>query len=100
MSRFAPIAEIPEGLPAGLSPVLQSMKQNLELLTGQRGNDKLAEAVRYGDVSSAEVAQRSAVAVGDPPTKAEFDLLVEDMEELIARFNYLVAQLKGGEVGT
>lgn len=100
MSRLAQIPDIPAGLPEGLEPVLRSMKQNLELLAGQRGADRLTKAVLYGAVDAGDLQQQSAAAAGSPPTKTEFDLLIADMESVVTRFNYLVAQLRGEDVGT
>jgi hypothetical protein len=100
MSRFAQIPEIPSGLPHGLTPILQAMKQNLDSLAGLRGIDKLSQAVKFGDMRAADVEQQSAVAAGTPPTKAEFDKAVEDLENLTRAYNYLATQLRGEEVGT
>lgn len=99
MSRFAPIPEIPAGLPGELLPILQAIKQNLDALTGQSGIDKVAQAVKYGDAQVADLAQQSAPSAG-APTKTEFDAAVADIEAIIDAHNYLAAQLRGEEVGT
>ena len=98
--RFTSIGEIPADLPAGLSPILQAMKQNLEMLAGQIGTDKLARAVTFGAVTVKDVEQDSAEAAGDPPTAAEFALVIADIQQLAEAHNYLAAQLRGEEVGT
>jgi hypothetical protein len=100
MSRFAQIPEIPDDLPQGLTTILQAMKQNLESLAGLRGVDRLSQAVKFGDMQVSDVAQQSTVAAGSPPTKAEFDKAVEDIENLTKTHNYLAAQLRGEKVGT
>jgi len=100
MNRFAQIPEIPDGLPAGLSPILQAIKQNLEALAGQSGLDKMAQAVKYGEVLVADIKLQAAAAAANPPTKTEFDKAVADLEELARLHNYLAAQLRGEEVGS
>lgn len=100
MSRFAQIPEIPAGLPEGLTPVLAAMKQNLELMAAQRGADRLSASVLYGAIKASEFTRTSAGAAGDPPTQAEFDAVVADLEQLATSYNYLLAQLRGEDVGT
>jgi hypothetical protein len=62
MSRFAQIPDIPDGLPSGLSPILQALKQNLDSLAGLRGVDKLSQAVKYGEVQVADIAKAGSSA--------------------------------------
>jgi len=100
MNRFAQIPGIPDGLPHGLTPILQAMKENIDALTGLSGIDKLAQAVKYGEVLTKDIVQQSVVAAGAAPTKAEFDLAVEDLQQLIQAHNYLASQLRGEKVGT
>lgn len=99
MSRFAPIPDVPEGTPPDLAVMLRAIKQNIELLTGQAGIDKRGEAIRYGSLGTADLAQQSSAAAASPPTKAEFDAAVADIEAIVKAHNYLAAQLRGEEAG-
>lgn len=98
--RFAPIGDIPADLPGGLTPILQAMKQNIEMLAGQTGVDKLSQAVTFGAVTVKDVTQDSTAAVGAAPTAAEFLKTVTDITQLTEAHNYLANQLRGEKAGS
>lgn len=99
MTRFVHIEDIPEDTPEPLGSILRAIKQNLEVLAGHTG-DMVDRAVKHGDVKVADAIQQSAAAAGNPPTQAEFDLVVADITELRTRYNYLAALLRGETVGS
>lgn len=72
----------------------------LGVLLGERG-DRQRRALTAEDLFPATSRDaiipvaKSAKAAGDPPTKAEFDLLVEDVHAVIAALAALQARARG-----
>ena len=104
MARFSGIPSIPEGV-AGewQSTLLEAMKENIELLTGQRGErDASSRAVTKGDIAISSIpasvfsgvtARGDGFSVGSPSVDvaglADYVKLINDVRLLSAEVQRL-----------
>ena len=115
MARFVGIPALPEqGLDESQYQLLDSMKQNLELVTGTRGEtDRASAAVTKGSLTVSEPATQqmtrvSATGAGvtvsnvSVPTLSDYGALLQDVQTLAAdvanlraTVTLLVRQLRG-----
>ncbi len=81
---------------SALRAELARMNEKLQILTGERGDqNKTKSAVRRTDISGVgNITMTATRAVGDPPTKAEFDALVDDVTAIYAVLNRIAGNLK------
>jgi hypothetical protein len=73
------------------------LRQRLDELDGSRRPNKGRAAVRLDDLNGLlqlPDALKSAKAAGATPTKAEFDLLVEDATMILTKLRSVVAALR------
>lgn len=111
MARFTAIPTIPVGVDSRVSLVLNALKENVELLSGARG-DTATHAVLSGQITSQGAsgsftgitAQGQGFTVGgqqvagyDDYAKLISDVqtLAADVATLRATFNALITQLRG-----
>ncbi len=114
MARFTSIPDIPRGVDPWQTQILDTLKQNVELLSGTRQElDKASQAVLRGDVKVNEVPEPTAIALTakgegftidgervaglDDYGKLLVDVqkVIQDVELLRTYVNILVKQLKG-----
>lgn len=102
--RFDALGSIPTGesIPAALIPFLTAIKNNIDMLTGQRGNDHAA--LLRGDITTdypptlGHTANGVNMDGGGPfgyvPTLAEFIVLANEVTKLQDTVNYLLRNMK------
>ena len=115
MARFTGIPGIPgEGLTDAQSMIISSVKENVELLIGTRGEeDQASKAITRGDITinpmnaqnlKAITAKGVGVSISsnDVPTFADYEKLRQDVQTLAddlaftrSVVNVLIQQIKG-----
>lgn len=115
-TRYAAIPAVPQGQLSGAATVvlITALKENVELLTGTRGEDDLAskavaiDQIRQNVLDRQNMAQVAAKGVGytiSSQQVADFNdfvklindvqILANDLSETRNALNALIAQLKG-----
>lgn len=82
---------------APLKKRFELVAEKVEVMNGDRQNAKEKTVVRYSMLSPLSDIGRgtSRKAAGSTPTKAEFDLLVDDVRAIREALNAIAAQLNG-----
>lgn len=102
--RFDALGSVPTGetIPVALVPFLTSVKNNIDMLTGQRGGDHTA--VLRGDITTdypptlahtaSGINMDGAGPFGYVPTLAEYIVLANEVTRLQDTVNYLLRNMK------
>jgi hypothetical protein len=86
-------------VPADVAGVLKSLKQNVEVLAGLVGLDKIDRAIKYGEISISDADKLQSAQIVAAPTQTDYNNLQADVDMLRTRYNYLAAALRGESVG-
>lgn len=121
-NRFTPVPAVPQtNLDGSTAMLISSVKENVELLTGFRGEaDVISKAITQGQITVLEVGQQSMRQVsaegkgteftvsgtthGPFPLLSDYSKLLSDVQKLAddvsqtrAYLNFLIKQLKGNK---